>query len=94
MQNNIEKKINSILFRNRNILKKNYFEGEVKMSKSELIAKGFDFKYHTHQIKHQELNETFVFSYDFGINEFGTDLFEVVSLRLMVYHLKTINSIG
>lgn len=66
--NNIVRNINRILKKNRSILEEEL--GSEKMKKTfrkKLIEKGFDFKFHTHELKTQK--SIYRFCYEFGYLE-------------------------
>lgn len=58
------KEINSILRKNRKILKEKYAEGKTKIKRDLLIRKGFDFDYHTHITTTNA--HTYFYCYEFG----------------------------
>ncbi len=66
---NLEEKlittINSILRKNRSILKSLNPEGKTTLRKEYLVLQGFDFRYYTHQYQTRQGN-TYNFCYEFG----------------------------
>lgn len=84
MAKNIINETNSILLKNREILKKNYLEGNTNVSKVELEIQGFDFSYHTSEIKHQNDKGTIKFSYDYGIFELKDKTYKLISLQSLI----------
>ncbi|RZK42432.1 MAG: hypothetical protein EOO90_07415 [Pedobacter sp.] len=58
-------KINQILRRNRNILKRNNPFGKTKVKRDNLLMAGFDFRFHTHTRQTQQ-GDIYCFCYDFG----------------------------
>ncbi|NOT36359.1 MAG: DUF2116 family Zn-ribbon domain-containing protein [Saprospiraceae bacterium] len=63
------KNINAILKKNRNILSSLNPEGKKTVSKSQLLSKGFDFKYSTHNFNTKK-GTTYYFCYDEGYTLF------------------------
>jgi hypothetical protein len=59
--------IQSILRKNRLILKKHYPQG--KICAHQLAAEGFVFMFHTHYRSHDESGELFPFVYEYGLKE-------------------------
>ena len=76
----LEEEINSILFENRNILRKNYCAGKITILKTELIEQGFNFSYHTSRMVNQDDNQKFEFNYDFGIGKIKKNCYEIIYL--------------
>lgn len=67
-----EKQINGILHKNRSILQTMLFPGRetVRTNKLVLLKQGFDFRYHTHQLKSDQ-GIYYFFSYEYGCAELG-----------------------
>lgn len=59
------KQVNQILKKNWQILKSSNPEGKIKVKKSALLKKGFDFNYHTHTYITQK-GVNYVFCYEYG----------------------------
>lgn len=57
--------VNSILRKNRSILKNLNPEGKTTVRKEYLVLQGFDFRYHTHQFQTRQGN-LYHFCYEFG----------------------------
>jgi hypothetical protein len=64
-RNRIFRKINLILAKNRTILKEVAGQAEANISKTELIDKGYNFKYYTHQVKDKGKLATVCYDYGF-----------------------------
>jgi hypothetical protein len=80
-ENNLMKKINNQLKRNRKILQ--MILGEEKMYKSnkaKLLAEGYALDYHTHRICTSKGNE-YVFCYEFGYLDLGNDFILIVKSK-------------
>lgn len=69
--------VNSILRRNRNILKKLNPAGKTKVRKQELLTPGFNFKYYTNTYKTKD-NRIYYFVYEHGYTDIGNDYFALV----------------
>jgi hypothetical protein len=80
MEQNVVTRIDFILSNNRNILKGNYDFGKFKVSELELIINGFNFTYHTSQLKHEDGNEIFKFFYEYGIGKLDNGYFQIIKL--------------
>ena len=61
------KKINSILIRNREILKDFYNRNKVNVTLNELQDLGFEYDFHTHRKKETKLNIMVPLYYEFGL---------------------------
>ncbi len=77
------KRINKILKKNRNILKKMSLRKEhEEISHERLLKEGFDFNYHTHFkiTVHQKYEYTFCYDYGYRLNTSGRfkDVYKVV----------------
>lgn len=59
------KQVNQILKKNRDLLKTQSLEGNVKLQQHELAQKGFDFHYHTHTLTTTN-GGTYFFCYEYG----------------------------
>lgn len=64
--NKLMKRINNTLRKNRRILFELMEEGKVSISRSLLLEKGFNFRYHTNTIISEE-GRTYYFCYEYGI---------------------------
>ncbi|WP_428330608.1 hypothetical protein [Mucilaginibacter sp.] len=62
---NLVRNINNILKRNRRILEELNPTGKTKTTRKKLVAKGFDFEYHTHSYQTQN-GKTYYFCYEYG----------------------------
>ncbi len=71
------KKINSILKRNRKIIRDFIQSGYNEVLRSDLADMGFNFKYHTHQLK--EGNKIVTVCYDFGFRFTKPSLVKLLS---------------
>lgn len=71
------KRINAILKKNRKILLDMNPGGKTKVHKDKLLAKGFDFKYHTHNYITKE-NSVYAFCYEFGLLALDNDWYLIV----------------
>ncbi len=69
--------VNSILKRNRNILKELNPIGKSKVKKQELVSAGFNFKYFTNIYKTKD-NRVYYFVYEHGYTDIGNDYFALV----------------
>ncbi len=77
------KKINSILIRNREILKDFYNGNKVNVTLSELQDLGFEYDFHTHRKKDTKLNILVPVYYEFGLikdNEQSLNLLKIWKL--------------
>jgi hypothetical protein len=74
------KEIDTILKRNRRILKKIYNpkKPEKLINREVLIKAGFEFGFHTHFVVTKFKANEFVFCYDFGYREAEKDNFKVI----------------
>ncbi|MCX7696548.1 MAG: hypothetical protein N2Z72_02505 [Bacteroidales bacterium] len=70
-------KINKQLKHNRNILKSLNPSGKAKVSKEELLKKGFSFNFFTHQLKTSR-GQTYFFVYEYGYLPLENDMFFLV----------------
>jgi len=71
------RKVNSILRKNRNILKSLNPKGKAKVRGKELTERGFNFKYFTNIYKTKE-NRHYYFVYEHGYTDIGNDFFALV----------------
>lgn len=69
--------INSILKKNRNILKGMNPNGKAKTKKQELITLGFNFKYFTNIYRTKD-KRVYYFVYEHGYTDIGNDYFALV----------------
>ena len=69
--------INSILKRNRNILRKLNPKGKTKVKKQELDDHSFNFKYFTNQYRTKD-GRIYYFVYEHGYVDLGSDYFALV----------------
>ncbi len=80
--NNLMRNINNILRKNRRILKKciaeNAETGRIK--RDQLLRKGYDFKYQTHQFKNQK-GQVYFFCYEYGFLYLDEDWMLVVKQK-------------
>ncbi len=63
--NNMVRRVNSILKKNRRILEELNPKGKIKVTRSKLIANGFDFEYHTSTYTTKE-GSVYFFCYEHG----------------------------
>ena len=63
--NQVIKRVNTILKKNRTILMQLNPNGKVKISRKKLITAGFNFDYHTYNYTAQNGN-TYIFCYEYG----------------------------
>lgn len=63
--NNMVRRVNGILKKNRRILEELNPKGKIKVQRSKLIANGFDFDYHTNTYKTKE-GSVYFFCYEHG----------------------------
>ena len=82
MAGNIILETNAILLRNRNVLQEIYMRGKTRINTVELIERDFDFEHHTHQLRHQDIEQVFKFSYDYGIGKLKDDYFVIIRLPI------------
>jgi hypothetical protein len=82
MEKDIVKEIDSILLKNRNILKENFVAGKIKISEIELMISGFNFAYHTSQLKHEDGLRIFDFSYEYGIGKMDDGFIEIIKFPI------------
>ena len=80
MQDNIETEINSILLKNWNILKKAFDSGKRELHMSDLDKLGFDFNYQTNQMKNQDNEQLFEFTFEYGIGKAKNGYCEIIKL--------------
>ena len=73
------RKINKILLHNRKILRENIVNEQKQISMAELTDQGFNFKYHTHQIR--EAGKITTFSYDFGFKSLNRAVVEIFPIN-------------
>lgn len=74
------KKIDTILKRNRRILKKSYSQNQLaKLPREVLVKGGFEFGFYTHRVITQSRSNEIIFCYDYGYREISTDIFQVYS---------------
>lgn len=73
----IVRSVNSILRKNRNILKELNPTGKGKTKKQDLIQRGFNFKYFTN-IYITKDKRTYYFVYEHGYIDIGNDFFALV----------------
>ena len=74
------KKINSILIRNREILKDFYNRNKVNVTLNELQDLGFEYEFHTHRKKETKLDIMVPFYYEYGLipeKEQSLDIFVI-----------------
>ncbi len=73
------KKIDTILKRNRRILKKLYNpkKAEIPVGRETLLKAGFEFGFHTHTAVTKNKANEIVFCYDFGYREISPDKFQL-----------------
>jgi hypothetical protein len=76
----LEIEINTVLIKNRDILKSIFDTGERTVSKPELIVLGFDFSCHTSRMKNQDTEQPFMFVYNYGIGKVEETIFLIVRL--------------
>lgn len=69
--------VNSILKRNRNILKNMNPSGKSKVKKQELISNSFNFKYFTNIYRTKD-KRVYYFVYEHGYTDIGNDYFALV----------------
>ena len=74
---NVIRNINNQLRRNRRILEEICPEDKQKTTKSNLIAKGFDFQYIT-SIRKTQKGSSYYFVYDYGYLELDNDFYLIV----------------
>ena len=74
------KKVDTILKRNRRILKKifNPRKEEVFVNKEVLLKQGFDFNFHTHTHITKKYKNEFTFCYDYGYLEIAKDRYRLI----------------
>ncbi len=75
--NNLVRRVNGILKKNRRIMEEICPEGKVKTSRSKLVAKGFDFSYFTSTYTTKE-GSIYHFCYDFGYLPLNEDSYLIV----------------
>ena len=76
-QNKTFRKINSILAKNRSLLKEMSDILMADISKADLLERGYNFKYHTHQLK--ELGKSVTHCYDYGFYYINPKTLHVVT---------------
>ncbi|MAZ93316.1 MAG: hypothetical protein CMF58_02775 [Lentimicrobiaceae bacterium] len=69
--------VNSILRKNRNILKNNNPNGKAKVRKQDLLNSGFNFKYFTNTYTTKD-NRIYYFVYEHGYVSIGNDYYALV----------------
>ncbi len=74
---NLVRNINNILRRNRRILEELNPTGKTKTTRKKLLAKGFDFEYHTRSYQTQN-GKTYQFCYEYGYLPLDGDEFLLV----------------
>lgn len=75
--NNLVRNINRILKKNRLILEKELGKEKMKKtSRKKLSEKGFDFKFHTHELKTQK--NVYRFCYEFGYLDLDNEFVLIV----------------
>jgi len=80
--NNMIRKINNTLRKNRRILEEVLsHEKMVKIHKEALKKKGFDFDYHTHDL-HTSKGQTYFFVYEYGYLPLEADQYLIVKNKL------------
>ena len=74
------KKIDTILKRNRRVLRKFYNPNrkEELIQRDQLMRAGFDFGFHTHSIVTKKKANEFIFCYDYGYREVIESKFQVI----------------
>ena len=70
--------IYKILLKNRQILKRFLENGQTEVTRGDLIAKGYNFTYLTHQLKAGQ-NENYVFCFEYGHS------ISINTLKLVMY---------
>jgi hypothetical protein len=77
--NNTIRNTNNVLARNRRILERELVDGQssVKISKDNLLFKGFNFKYLTHKGQ-AKTGKIYTYCYEFGYMALEDDLFLIV----------------
>ena len=74
---NLIRNINNILKRNRRILEELNPGGKTKTVRKKLVAKGFDFEYHTRSYQTQN-GKTYYFCYEYGYLQLDGEEFLLV----------------
>jgi hypothetical protein len=82
MEPEIEKRINSILSKNRDILKKNYVSGKKSFAASEIFGNGFKPDYYTSRLRHETTNQFYNFCYEYGFGELVNGSYEIIKLEV------------
>lgn len=75
--NKTVRNINNILRKNRRILLAMHPEKTPKVSRNDLLARGYNFNYHTNIYK-TKTGKTYFFCYEFGYLPLGDDLLALV----------------
>ena len=75
---NLMRNVNNKLRKNYRILTEFNPTGKVKVSKTKLLAKGFDFDYHTHYHL-SDAGKVYIFCYEYGYTLAGDD--EVILMK-------------
>ena len=78
MIDDTEIEVKSILVGNRHILERNFIAGKTKINASELKSQGFVFSHYTHEMKHQDRDQSFLFVYEYGIGKLNNDCYEII----------------
>ncbi|MGK4566373.1 hypothetical protein [Flavobacterium sp. 3HN19-14] len=81
--NNIMRTINNKLRKNYRILEDMKPEEKVKISRSKLLNKGFDFEFFTNILR-TKTGSTYYFIYDYGYLELENDVFMLVKNRNLI----------
>jgi predicted nucleic acid-binding Zn ribbon protein len=75
--NNYVRNINNLLRKNRRVLEESLKGDKTTIPKQRLVAKGFDFHYHTHQVTYRN-EHTYTFCYEYGYLPLDRDMILIV----------------
>lgn len=82
MESNLIQETNSILKKNRYIIKRRFDSGLSKISVNELLLEGFNPDYFTSELKHENGLTLFRFVYEYGVGETSDGIFEIIKLPI------------